>query len=436
MTKNPGLSLLTTTIISINIMLGTGIFINTVNIAQFAGALGFLTYALVAMLLVPLILAIGTLLYWYPRGGFYTYSAKTLSPWLGFLSAWAYFIGKLASAGLLIHVFSTFIMTLFPILNSIPVIGLDLLILGLFTWLNTFNVTTNTSIMYTFLFLKITPILTALVSCLYLYNNWALPPATFLWSGIPLGIPLVLYAFTGFEACCSLSSSIENPQVNGPRAVFASFGIVVAITIAYQLLFFATLNTTLMAQTNFWGAFPALFTMVWPNNPWLTHHAANLAHIAFAVSALGGSYGILLSNHWNLFTLAENKHVFFSSWFTWKNKHAMPVFGILAESLLCAVYLLFTQGNAIFLQQISVLGCTIAYTLSILGLIAKHYRNTHFSNFSARTWVEYCALGSCLILLLACIRGLLANGANALILFVGILIAGLGMYYLTSRKLS
>lgn len=434
MNKTPSLSLLTTTIISINIMLGTGIFINTVNIARFAGALGFLTYALVAVLLVPLIIAIGTLLFRFPNGGFYTYSAKTLSPLLGFISAWAYFTGKLASAGLLVHVFSTFITTLLPALNAIPVLGLDLIIIALFSWLNTFNVTTNASIMYTFLFLKATPIATALLSCLYLFKHWSLPPSTFLWSGIPLGVPLVLYAFTGFEACCSLSNSIENPKVNGPRAVFTSFAIVVAITLAYQFLFFATLNTTLMAQTNFWGAFPALFASLLPNNPWLAHHAANMVHIAFAISALGGSYGILLSNHWNLFTLAEHGHTFFKPVFTWRNSHNMPVFCIVAESIICAVYLIFTNGNAVFLQQISVLGCTIAYTLSILGLVKSHYTTQRIKNYSIRTWVEVLALGSCCILLAACVRGLLVNGASSLVLFIGIVCAGFAMYTLTLKK--
>ena len=55
------LSLLSAILININIMLGSGIFINTVLLTKQAGSLGALVILLLRFLLLPLILAIGQL---------------------------------------------------------------------------------------------------------------------------------------------------------------------------------------------------------------------------------------------------------------------------------------------------------------------------------------------------------------------------------------
>jgi len=113
------LSLWAALFININIMFGTGIFINTVTLAKLTGFLGFFSYSIVALLLLPLIIAIAALLKRYPSGGFYTYAARDINITAGFLSAWAYFIGKIASAALLIHFFIIMLQTIIPWLQPI-----------------------------------------------------------------------------------------------------------------------------------------------------------------------------------------------------------------------------------------------------------------------------------------------------------------------------
>src|SRR5271169_2910080 len=98
MTKEHMLSLPTAILININIMLGVGIFINTAELAKRAGALGCLSYALVGILLLPLIICVAELVKLHPSGGFYIFARREINPFFGFLSAWIYFTGKLASA--------------------------------------------------------------------------------------------------------------------------------------------------------------------------------------------------------------------------------------------------------------------------------------------------------------------------------------------------
>ena len=61
-------------------MMGAGIFINTVELSKRAGLLSGFMYPLIGLLVLPLIIAIASLIKIYPSGGFYTYGEQEISP--------------------------------------------------------------------------------------------------------------------------------------------------------------------------------------------------------------------------------------------------------------------------------------------------------------------------------------------------------------------
>ena len=77
------------------------------------------------------------------------------------------------------------------------------------------------------------------------------------------------------------------------------------------------------------------------------------------------------------------------------------------------------------LQQISVLGCSIAYLVSVIGcyLYNKNNHNTLLPVGSV-----YCALFSCMLFVFSCIRNFYLNGFTAFTIFSCILCFGLCMY--------
>jgi hypothetical protein len=159
--------------------------------------------------------------------------------------------------------------------------------------------------------------------------------------------------------------------------------------------------------------------------PW-HQHLLHILHIAGACAALGGSYGIIFSNAWNLYILATNNHLFFSSLFATKNIHGIPFACVLAEGFLCFVYLLSTYADQITLQQISVLGITIAFTLSIAALIAMQWRNKQVKHHPI---IAYLGLCSCLVLLFLCVRNILVADPKYMALFGSILASGVFMFW-------
>jgi amino acid transporter len=420
------LSLLSAILININIMLGSGIFINTALLAKQAGSLGAAVYLIVGLLLLPLILAIAELLRCHQGESTFYHFGLSISPFFGFISSWSYFIGKLCSCSLGIHVCISFLQQIIPSLQVLPTLLLDMFIILLFTLLNLLKLQTGKSIQYSFIVLKVVPIIFAIIAGFYLLSGTYFTHSTLLWSGVPLSIPLVIYAFSGFEASCSLSNYLENPKKNGPKAILLSYGIVVATVILYQFLFFSSLGPALGSLTNgYLGAFPALISQLPINGENSKNILVTLLHIGIASSSLGASYGILYSNSWNLYTLAHYNHTFGKKLLTTFNSYSVPYACVIIEGIIVASYLLITKGHQIPLQQVASLGSTIAYTFSSVALFVLTYRKQKLLKL-----VPILSLISCLLLMGSFIWSIAVKGVSPLLLlFLAMLALGSWMFF-------
>lgn len=422
MSTHHKLSLSSAILINVNIMLGSGIFINTVVLAKLAGSLGALVYALVGILLLPLIWAIVTLLRCNETGGgtFYDFGV-TIHPKLGFLSSWSYFIGKMASSALGIHVCISLLQEIIPALKIIPTIGFDCAVIVLFALLNLLNLKIGQTIQTGFMVLKLIPIAFAIFSGIFIFTGSNFTSASLFWSGIPTSVPLVLYAFSGFEASCSLSRSISNPEKNAPRAILISYFAVIIIVMLYQSIFFGNLGMALAELPDYRQAFPTLLQALLPSSQAIQNWLITLLHIGIASSSLGAAYGIMYSNSWNLFTIAAHDSIIAKPLLTSLNKHHMPVICVLIEGILALIYILISQGNQVSLQQVSAFGSVIAYTCSAFALLVITYRAQKKIKL-----LPVLSLLSCSILISAFIWSIATKGITYLfVIFIALILLGL-----------
>jgi amino acid transporter len=426
MTQTNKISLFSAILISINIMLGSGLFINTALLTKQAGSLGAFVYLLVGALIFPLTLAIAQLLHYHHESGTFYHFGLTISPFFGFLSSWSYFIAKLCSAALGIHICVSFLQQIVPPLQSIPTLTFDCFVIILFTVLNLLNLRIGKSIQYSFLGLKLIPILFVIFMGLYLFSGVHFTADTALFKGIPPSMPLVLYAFSGFEASCSLSTHIENAQKNGPRAILISYSIVIAIVFLYQLLFYGALGMGLgILPGGYLDVFPAFLTRLFGTQAPIKEMLQTALHIGIASSSLGAAYGILYSNSWNLYTLAQNNHVYAKKLFTRLNNNNVPYACIIVEGLFALMYILIAQGQQVPLQQVSALGGTIAYTFSSIALLMLSYKKERTIKA-----VPVLSLLSCLILIGSFVWTVSVKGPTALLLlFLFIILLGTFMFF-------
>lgn len=424
------LSLLAAIFINLNIMVGVGLFINTSILAHITGAAGWVSYATLALLLLPLILSIAKLVNIYPAGGFYAYASDAIHPLAGFVSAWSYFTGKLASATIMTHASMLLLQQIIPTLAMINIFALDATVILTFLALNMLHLKTGKSVQTVFLLMKLIPILFVILSGLFLFSAENYVATNFDWSQFVTTIPLVLYAAIGFEATTSLSNNIQDAHKNGPRAILISYAIVMIANVLYQFFFYGSLGTQLQQTSTFLQAFPLLLQKFFVQNPNIIPAWQGLFNIAIASSALGGAFGIIFSNSWNLHTLAKHKHIINASTFLKENAYCIPYACVLAEGAICLVYLFVTCGNQLPLQQIAAFGCTIAYSLSILSLL---YVITHKKD-STSICLPIFGLINCAIFFVSCFKSFYQHGAQSLYLFGSFMLLGIAMFFYTSNN--
>lgn len=430
MSEQRVISLPAAILININIMLGAGIFLNTVKLAGPAGALGGFAYLVAGLLMLPLVLSIAQLTNMHPAGGFYAFGKGELNPLAGFVSAWSYFIGKLASGALMIHFSLALTQHLIPTLQQFHLLTLDFFVISLFVLLNMLNVKAGSRIQAVFTGLKMIPILFAIFTGLFLFQGANFSAPHRLWSGIPSILPFLFYATMGFEAACLLCSKIENPEKNGPRAILISYGITLIIAALYQTLFYGALGSVLSCLSQYDAgylyAFPTLLQKLFPTSPEFALKLKGILHLALASSALGGAYGIMFSNTWNLYTLARSGHLFFKKLFTTLNRQAIPVACVVVEGIIYAAYLFVSGGMQDALQVLSSFGVVLAYTISVIALFrAKINRPT----IRIPLWLPICGLISCTIFIGTALNGLLQKGFSSLVLFTILLCLGIIMFF-------
>src|SRR3989304_7797607 len=317
------LSLRDAILININIMLGAGLFINMNVLARNSGLLGAFTYIIVGIAMLPLVVSIMQLLKIHPAGGLYTFGLKELHPFAGFLSAWSYATGKLASVVIMIHSSMLFLQQIFPSIASINPLWLDAGVISLFIGLNMFDIKTGSKIQSIFLGLKLIPVFFGIFTGLFLWGSTTPTLMPLEWEGVPITLPLVFFAILGFEAACVLSSRIENAAYNAPRAIMISYMIIIFASAFFQLCISLGLGTFL-TSLEYRQVFPTLFSTLLPHSHTIGNNLTVLVHLAIISSALGGSYGIIFSNTWNWYTLAQHGHLLGSKKITQLNQFHIP----------------------------------------------------------------------------------------------------------------
>jgi amino acid transporter len=357
------LSLAAAVLITVNIMVGSGIFINSVLLAQLAGPGSALTYLLVGLLILPLMISFTYLARLHQGGSLYSYGAQ-MSPYAGFFSMWGYLTTKLASCAVAIHVCSTLLSSIVPGLALLPYFVLDGIILLLFVVLNCWHVHVGKGMQSLFTIGKLIPIGTVLITGLwYVRSSLLYETLTVPLGGVFSGIPFVLYAFMGFEAATGLNRRLANPQRDGWRVIAYSFVIGVSVTTLFQWFLFGSIPQ-LEQLSGYRELFPALLTS-WHVPDSVRTLAVIILHGGIAASAAGVAFGVLYANVGNIHELAErgllpvvvNERVLQSS-----------VYALLIEACIVALYLLLGSTSLPVLQQLAALGATWSYTISVGAL--------------------------------------------------------------------
>jgi APA family basic amino acid/polyamine antiporter len=388
-------------LICVNSMIGAGLFINPKPLTMLAGSFGFVGYVIAALILTPLIICVAELAALHPvAGGLYVYSHTHINAFAGFVSGWAYFVGKTTSVVVLIHKFVEYFQTRSFFLQGIPTLALDFGMLFTLVLLNVSGVSIGGRVQYLFTSLKAMPLLFAFCVGFFYFD-----PTNFKdildVQNIIYTVPIAIFPLLGFEVICAVGNMIENAARNIKRIIITAFLIVASVNILFQITTYGILGHSLSSI----------------NEPLLGVGMRALAHypmipcvingFVFA-SIIGACFSLLTSNCWNLHTIARFGHLPGGKILTKINSFNVPWVSLLLEASLGCLILAVTIDQ-VSLQNMSVFAQIVSYlTTTIAALFAV--RAGYLKKLS---WiVPLLAVGSCSFILGICINRLFTFGVS------------------------
>jgi len=369
MQQDNKISFFSAVLMSVNIMVGAGIFYAVGPMTASTGAAGFLGWPLIGLLLFPVIWGVAKAAQLFPgEGGFYNYCLSGLSPLAGFIAHWAYLLGFMASAaslssvlrdGLVQHAgFNSFVN--YPIIfNATAALA--------YTLIQFLSVGKISKIQSAATLLKVTPIF-VVIALFFAYFHPNLTFSLGELTHLKGAIPTVIFAYLGFESCCSIGGLLKGGPQRVSSVIFVGFFATVALYAFFHLGVLYIMGPESLAS---YGAlaFPAFLGL--PSHFSAALQAAVLGAILFcwANSILGMSLG----NITNLYFLAKKKMIFGDRLLSQLNQNERPVYAIIAHGTILFVLLTFITDIEI-LFSLANLGVLTAYMLTLISVFAAYVK--------------------------------------------------------------
>jgi len=425
--KESKISILTATLININLMVGAGMYVNPSLMAQKAGSLSYLGWALSALLLLPVALCIVEISKIFPgEGSFYTYSEKVLGKTAGFLSGWVYFLGyvavqamqTLAARDVLSYQLGMYWIKSHPIM-------FNALFFALLALISMINLNTIAKIQNTLTIVKIIPVLFALVLVFLVSPSPALlePTANSTVGNLHFLLPLALFGYWGFEGSVNVSHRIKGGSSSAAKSIIMALAITVTIFTVFHLSLLRIMGSH---DLSIYGV--AAFTQYMPFVSQGLLKVINIVlPVLIALSLMNSTFGASTSFSFLLQSMAKDDLLFFSKYLKRMNNNHQPYVAIIMQSLLGFAFISVANNKNILLA-ISNLGVLGAFFVTLISLFILEKRRKN------RTGLITTMLGFASCSLLAYFSFFEISRIEYALLFAAIIAIGFIMFKLQKRK--
>lgn len=370
------ISLFAAVLISMNIMIGAGIYMNPQPMTVVADSFGFIGWLFAATLLFPIIWGVARASQIFPgEGGFYNYCKLGINETAGFFASWAYLVGYLGTASTLALFVRGNITSQFG-LSGIwgnPIV-LNFILVLVISLLNLLSIELISKIQGGTTIIKLLPLFFVIaVFAFYIGGSTTDYNPSYLAS-MPLSIPFALFGFWGFESCCVIGHLIKGGQSQVFKAVYIAFFTVAAI---YTLFHFGLMNIMGVENLKAFGAsaFPRFLGL----SPAWSKIVETFIGYAILLSAFNALYGVSLSNITNMFNFAKQNILPASGQLVKVNKFDRPIYSIFLHGLIIFVLITMIPRLEIW-ASLTGLGVMIAYTLTQLAVLIYDFKNACFGS--------------------------------------------------------
>ncbi len=369
-----GLGLWTASALVVGNMIGSGVFLLPSSLAKYGpiSIVGWLFTAAGAVLLALVFARLGRA---YPEtGGPYAYARRGLGDFVGFQTAWGYWIAVWAGNAAIAVAFVGYLAHFWSALGTDKVLaaGVALATIWLLTAINVIGVREGGIVQAVTTVLKLVPL-----ALLAVVGVFFIDPANFrpfnasgdsAFDAVTAAAALTLWAFIGVESATVPAEEVENPERNIPRATVAGTLVTALVYILGTVAVLGIIPAARLAESTapFADAASTAF------GGW----AGDLVAIGAAVSAFGALNGwILLQGQ---VPYAASRDGLFPRSFARTGRRGTPVVGLVVSSVLITVLVAMNYNASLvdqftFVILLATLATLIPYvyvTVAELALLA------------------------------------------------------------------
>ena len=346
-------------LITINSIMGTGIWFLTSAGAKHAGPASLLSWGILSLISVYIAMCFGELVSMFPKaGGVYEFAKQTYGRFWSFVIGWTTSIaGSVTIAMLLLGA----LQYLIPIKYSFTYIPIAIFLIIAFSYVAFRGMQTSTVVLVTFALITLTAVIAMIIPGFFTLEFKNLDPFfVFPTMNVLLAIFFIAETFFGWESAIFLAAETKNPSKIMPKALI--YGTLVIAILSFLLAFTAM-------GTIPWAEFSE---SVAPLKDLGAVHFGAIGGIVFAIlifiSVIGATAGWIVTAPRLLMSIAEDK-LFFSQFAKIHPKHKSPYISILFQIVVVSALVIVGAGSYETLLHMLIPLILIVYSAVLLSVV-------------------------------------------------------------------
>jgi len=358
-------------LITINSIMGTGIFFLPAVGAGASGPASIISWLFLSFISIYIAMCFGELASMFPKsGGIYEFCKQAYGRFFSFIIGWmTVMAGNITIAMLVVGA----IQYLLPVGSIFMKIGISLLFIFAFNYIAFRGMKTSSVMLVTFAFITLGTILGLIIPGIFKFQTGNFTPFfVFPVSNLILTIFLIAETFFGWETATFLAEETKDGQKVMPKALIWGTVIIAAICLIFVVTSLGVIN---------WEAFGQSATPL--SDLGILHYGiigGDIFTILVYLAIIGSVAGWIVSAPRLLLAMAKDK-LFLTHFAKIHKKNLTPHRAILFQTVLTTILVVVGAGSYTTMLHLLVPIVLIAYSFVLISLVVLRYKKPNIKRY-------------------------------------------------------